>query len=235
MQYWYITGTGSGLGKSIAEKAIASGYTVTGISRHSAIQHKNYIHFTADLSDPEQAAAFQFSDHPDAEKIVLINNAGTLTEVKYTGELKNESIIAGYHLNIIAPHLLMNQFIKMYADVNCEKIIVNISSGAATTPYDGWSIYSSSKAALAMMSNCVAKEQHIRKGNFRILSVVPGVMDTAMQDTIRTVDKEDFSRLDKFTDLKKEDKLVSPEEVAEKMIRLINNADKIDGVEQNIR
>ncbi|MEZ4821371.1 MAG: hypothetical protein R2942_02770 [Ignavibacteria bacterium] len=46
----------------------------------------------------------------------------------------------------------MNNFIKKYQDVQCKRMIINISSGAAYCAIESWSVHCGSKAALAMMA-----------------------------------------------------------------------------------
>jgi NAD(P)-dependent dehydrogenase (short-subunit alcohol dehydrogenase family) len=61
--------------------------------------------------------------------------------------------------------------------------VVNLSTGAAHTPRDGWSAYCGSKAALAMLTRSIAKE-YGDKGVFAY-SLQPGLVDTEMQGRIR--------------------------------------------------
>ncbi|MFN0276808.1 MAG: SDR family NAD(P)-dependent oxidoreductase [Chitinophagales bacterium] len=222
MQYWYITGTSSGLGKAIAENILmAVDVVVVGVSRRQTIQHNNYIHFSFDLSDATHAEAFHFAPHDNASKIILINNAGSLGNVKYTGELEAENIRKTYLLNIVTPHILINNFIKTYKHHPAEKVIVNVSSGAASSVYDGWSVYAATKAAMDRMTLCVAKEIELSKTNFKIFSIAPGVMDTDMQVEIRNSEENNFSRKNKFVDLKEKQQLFDPGLVAKKIIEII--------------
>ena len=225
MEYWYITGTGSGLGKAIAEQALKRGeIIVTGLSRHAVIEHPGYIHKTIDLSKRDQCLQFEFEKTDGASRIVLINNAGSLGKVEHAGKLMDEIIADTYFLNCIAPHILINKFMQKYRNVDCEKIMINITSGAASSPYDGWSIYCSTKASLDMMSLCIAKEIEIDNSNFRIFSIAPGVMDTAMQDEIRKTGISSFSRRNKFDDLKKNNELRDVNVVATRYIQFIERA-----------
>ncbi|KAJ9052835.1 hypothetical protein DSO57_1030149 [Entomophthora muscae] len=59
--------------------------------------------------------------------------------------------------------------------------IINVSSGASTNPYTGWSSYCCTKAALNMFTMCLAKEHP----DILTLSIRPGVVDTEMQTLIR--------------------------------------------------
>jgi len=113
MNCFYITGTGRGIGKAIAEELLTDAEnTVIGISRTQGIRSKNYIHHRIDLSSSEKISAFQFGEHPLAKQIVLINNAGSLGEVTHLGNLNNNEIAKAFNLNVTAPAILMNGFIK---------------------------------------------------------------------------------------------------------------------------
>lgn len=233
--YFYITGTSSGLGKAIAEAALQDPPTkVIGFARRCTITHENYVHNTIDLSDLNAVKEIQFQQHADAEKIILINNAGTGSEIKYFGELDQDKIISGYQVNTIAPHLLMNNFLSAYQLNECEKIIINITSGAASNAYDGWSIYCATKAAIDMMSLVAEKEQQIRNTGFKIFAIAPGVLDTPMQDALRKTEAHDFSRISKFKDLKDSNQLADPSLVAEKIIAIVKNPAQLSGVIQRI-
>ncbi|KAJ3342107.1 hypothetical protein HDU93_003323 [Gonapodya sp. JEL0774] len=61
--------------------------------------------------------------------------------------------------------------------------LIFVSSGAAEHAYYSWGAYCTSKAALHMFAKVVAKEE---EGVIVSASVKPGVVDTAMQTTIRT-------------------------------------------------
>ena len=62
-------------------------------------------------------------------------------------------------------------------------MIVNVSSGAAHRPQEGWAAYCAGKAGLAMLTKCT----HLEYGaqGVRVYGFAPGVVDTAMQGAIR--------------------------------------------------
>lgn len=231
MNVYYITGTSRGIGKSFAEYLLKQSDTnfVIGISRQCAIQHKNYTHFTIDLSDIEKVKSFTFESYPQAKKIILINNAGALGNVAYNGNLDADGIIRTYQINLIAPVLLTNAFIAAYKNLTCERIIVNISSGAAQRPIDGWSIYCSTKAGLEMHTKVADAEQKIVSQNgIRVLAIAPGVVDTQMQVDIRSTPQKEFSRLNDFIQYKNTNQLASPDNVSEKLFSILNNVSRIE-------
>src|SRR3546814_19258308 len=55
-------------------------------------------------------------------------------------------------------------------------VIVNISSGAATSALEGWSHYCATKAAVLMLTRCVDKEY--RNKGIRVVGLSPGTVAT---------------------------------------------------------
>ena len=76
-----------------------------------------------------------------------------------------------------------------------------------------------------MFSENINIEQQFteEKQRFRIYSVAPGVVDTQMQDFIRTAYKEDFSETEKFKNLKERNLLSQPKDIAVKLLTLLSN------------
>ncbi len=231
MKYYFVTGTSRGIGKALAQELLVDqDCKVFGLSRSVSIYDDRYVHLYVDLADTKVVADFKFPDIKDSDEIVLVNNAGILAQVAYSGNLQDEKIISGFNVNIITPSILINKFISHYKHHRGKKIILNISSGAAQRPVDGWSIYCSTKAAIDMLSRTVQEEANIQKNGFKIFAVAPGVVDTAMQEQIRGVSKSDFSTVDRFKSLKEEGELLHPEVVARKIVYFLEKSDQFNEV-----
>ncbi|HET7153388.1 MAG TPA: SDR family NAD(P)-dependent oxidoreductase [Candidatus Kapabacteria bacterium] len=239
MNYYFITGTSKGLGKAIAEELLRKeNNTVVGIARTNSLTHPHYNHHSIDLGDIDtlkRAIPSLFTDLADATAIVLINNAGLLGQVGRIGEISSESIEEVVRVNVTAPAILVNEFISRYRTYSCTKVIINVSSGAGKRPIDGWGAYCTSKAALDMLSMVAAQEEQLRKNNFRIFSVAPGIVDTTMQEQIRGADVKDFSRLQEFKDYKSKGMLARAEDVARKYIALAENAGKYNETVMSVK
>lgn len=235
MNHAYITGTSRGIGKALAEVLLEKGWSVTGISRTTAIEHPYYRHVKADLSASWQEWLPRvFSEHEGGQRLALINNAATLGEVGYLGALPPETLATAFTLNVTAPALLLNAFLQRYP--RQQKLVLNISSGAAQYPVDGWGAYCSSKAALDMLTEVAAHESELAKrSDLKVFSVSPGVVDTSMQEQIRHADKSVFSRVAYFLDLKKGERLADPQDVAYQLLPLIEHSDDYQGVKQDVR
>ena len=244
MNYYYITGTSRGIGKAFAEHLLENpSNKVIGIARQKTIDHKNYSHFFLDLSVVNELCKFKFELHANAQKIYLINNAGTLGFIKPVGKLDASIIAKSYTINLIAPSILTNEFMNCYETTDAEKVIVNISSGAGKYPVDGWATYCASKAGLDMFSKVVDEEQKVRNEHaetsihkgFKIVAIAPGVVDTQMQDDIREASKKDFSNLEKFINYKANNELKSPVEISRKYFSILNNLNQIKNVISSVK
>jgi benzil reductase ((S)-benzoin forming) len=126
------------------------------------------------------------------------------------GSLKSLDIISSINVNYVAPVLITNMLFNLeYSNIN----VLNISSGAATTPINSWSIYCSSKAANKMFFETLSLQIN-NDDRHSIAHIDPGVINTPMQEKIRAIPKDYFENVDKFIDLKYSDKLKDPDCVA---------------------
>lgn len=226
MNYYYITGVSRGIGKALVEKLLeVEDNYVIGFGRTNNISHERYEFIQIDLTNLDLLQNYNFIDIVDAKSICLINNSGMLGDVNKVGKIDNSSIIQTFNLNVIAPALLMNNFVKAYQNFKGEKLVLNISSGAGRHTIESWSSYCGSKAALDMFTAVANDEQknEFLPNPIKFIAVAPGIVDTKMQDEIRKLDENKFKDINKFVNYKKNNLLSSPEEVAEKLIKIIRN------------
>ncbi|MFN3997808.1 SDR family NAD(P)-dependent oxidoreductase [Algoriphagus sp.] len=232
-----LTGHTKGLGKAILDKFLSlENYQIVAISRTSLdLGNFRVTEIKLDLNDLEGVDAKLSDLFPagEYEKVILINNAGWIGEIKPVGKLQPSAIQKVMNLNLLAPMILSNAFVKVYSKTIGQKLICNISSGAAHKPLPGWAEYCSSKAGLAMFSK-VAAEDFKEKG-FRVFSLAPGIIDTEMQAEIRKADLSDFPAWDRFVSYKSEGQLSTAEEIAEKVFYLLSNPDLFQEVIQDVR
>lgn len=242
MNYIIITGASKGLGYSIAKGLISKDNHLFCISRKknesltNAAQANNCLldYYEYDLTDASgldglMQSIFDDISIKDGDTICLINNAGIVTPIKPADKCTSEEIAKNVAVNAIAPMILTSLFAKHTRDFKIEKRVINISSGAGKKPYYGWSIYCGSKAAVDLFTRCVSLEQQAREYPVKIISFAPGIVDTDMQQEIRSAAKEDFEQLERFVAFKNDGKLSRPEDVAEKVIGLIFDEEFLDG------
>lgn len=233
-----LTGHSRGLGAAVANALLARGIPLLALARssnpHLCKAHPGLIVETQlDLSDtPSLADWLQTAALPDflsdADTALLINNAGLLQPVGPVGEAEAKAISDAVAVNVTAPLLLTNAFVA--ASRHCgDRRVMHISSGAARSPYAGWSVYCATKAALDHQARAMAAE-HLPR--LRVASLAPGVVDTAMQAEIRASSVEQFPQKERFEALKSSGQLTSPEHAAQRLVNYLlgpSFGDVVDG------
>lgn len=232
-----ITGHSQGLGRAVLDYYLEKdSYQIVAISRTQLdISSPNLTQLSIDLSELDVLENQLDSIFPEGnfEKIILLNNAGWIGQIKPIGILGPKEMRIQVNLNLLAPMYLTNAFIKKYKNASSEKIVCNISSGAASRPVAGWGGYCSTKAALSMFTLVAAKDNS--SDHFRFYSLAPGIVDTEMQSEIREALESDFPEIDKFKEYKEGGKLSSPADVAQKIAYLFDHAENFSEVIQDVR
>lgn len=243
---YFITGTSSGIGYALTNHILSTenDSLVEGTSRTQTIHHQNYKHHSFDLSEIDNLIGFfgkidlQKRIKSKIDKVVLINNAGTLGEVGYVGKIPSKEIIKTMNINTIAPFVLMNEFLKTFDTATfgkIEKVIINISSGASKRPIDGWASYCASKASLNLFSEVIKEEEKQLNDNTQIFNVSVGVVDTNMQGQIRKTKESEFSNVEYFKELKQNNELASPKFIAEKIYSIIQSPNDFEDIWQKLQ
>jgi NAD(P)-dependent dehydrogenase (short-subunit alcohol dehydrogenase family) len=113
---------------------------------------------------------------------ILVNNAAVIAPIGRILDVSTEDWATNIDINLASVfHAIQLALRQMVAKGG--GTIVNISSGAAHRPQEGWSAYCAGKAGLAMLTRSV----HLEYGaqGIRIFGFAPGVVDTDMQGAIR--------------------------------------------------
>jgi benzil reductase ((S)-benzoin forming) len=209
----WISGASSGIGAALAATMPFRSGRVIDLSRRGGTPGTE--HFQVDLSDPADWARVEehFSTELAAfrgERVVFIHNAGTIAPIGPAATVDSVTYTRAVLLNSAAPQVLGQAFLRASAALACERHLVMLSSGAARSPYPGWSSYNAGKAAVDQWVRTVGAEP----GGCRVIAVAPGVVDTAMQGEIRAVGEQAFPAVQRFRDLQSTGALVTPEEAA---------------------
>jgi benzil reductase ((S)-benzoin forming) len=218
----FITGVSGGLGKALAKEFLRMGFTIIGIGRTNQIKHPSYSFIACDLSQPAEINNLDFGIL--AGPVMLINNAGILGQIQRLSDQDVPDVMNVLTVNTLAPMLLSAKLMRSTSQEN-PTTIVNISSGAGRRSIPSWAAYCASKAALDRFSETFYFEEKEKGRNIRVYSVAPGVIDTNMQELIRSSNPANFSSVSRFTELKSTNSLKSPKETAEQLIQLVLQAD----------
>lgn len=124
---------------------------------------------------------------------ILVNNAGTIEPIARLGDSDPVAWSRIVDVNYKSVYYALREAIPIMASKG-RGTIVNISSGAATSALEGWSHYSSTKAAVLMLTRCADKE-YGSKG-VRVVGLSPGTVATDMQIAIKASGINPVSQLD---------------------------------------
>ncbi len=219
-----ITGHSSGLGAQLAQAYLDREATVIGMSRRS-LNSKNprlyQFHFDLSREGKWEDKLRESLPRQDWSRVILINSAGTIAPTNLFGAMEGVQISRSIELNVSAPLRIMNIVTSVFKDKPLR--IVNISIGAAKKAYQGWSVYCSSKAALAMASEVMAAEMESLGRDVKVISYSPGPIDTPMQAEIRKKKSDDFPGVEKFLKLHQEGALLSVEDAARDLMQWIDD------------
>lgn len=234
MKAYIVTGTTRGIGRAIAETVAAGNNQLLSLSSAPDNNKPYWRNIQCDLRHHQSIRGklrrlLQAENTETYQEMVLINNAGVLDPMGPIQGVTESQIVNHLLVNQAAPAILVSEFIRLTENVNSERRIINISSGAARHPYPGWVMYCASKAALDMMALCVAAEQKDREHPVGICSVSPGKVDTEMQQTIRGFDKTKFPRQPDFVDAKCRGELKSAQQVADMILSLDHSGELKNG------
>lgn len=235
---YVVTGSSKGLGNALVAQLLEDSEAhIIGISRQDRPFQDRYTHLSLDLADTDKLVDVLADVFPTGnyDEHTLINNAGWIGEIAPFGNLDPQGILDIHRVNVVAPAILMNTFAAVYKNHASRKTVINISSGAAGKAVDGWSGYCASKAALNQMTLVAQQEAELHQLGIRYIALSPGIIDTPMQESIRSASSENFSQVKKFQGFKSENQLSSPEETAEKVIFLLRNLDAMPGVLLDVR
>lgn len=217
-----VTGTSRGLGFELLDLLIAANARPIALGRRldprhqAAVARNACIFVAADLSElPSLDQSDLIGAVPQiADEIVLISNAGVVEPIGTLGLLDAESLIEAFEVNVFAPAILAR---KLLAAADAQKTrlrVLNISTGAARRALPGLAAYCASKAAAAMIFDCLAAE----RPDVVVEHIDPGVLDTDMQSMLRNAAEQALPVRHVFLSFETETKLRHPRDVAREIL-----------------
>jgi NAD(P)-dependent dehydrogenase (short-subunit alcohol dehydrogenase family) len=178
-----VTGGTKGIGRVIVERFLGWGAQVMTCGRSEPEDlprtgDRTAGFFTADVRDPDQAAALVDATVREFGALdTVINNAGgaPAAEAATASPRFSESIV---RLNLLAPlHVAQraNHHMQQAPDDGSQRVIVNIASVSAVRPSPGTAAYGAAKAGLLSLTQSLAVEWAPR---VRVAAIVAGLIHT---------------------------------------------------------
>lgn len=185
-----VTGASRGIGFELVQKYAEAGHEVIALSRNSdrleqlkeaclQLNSKAQVHILPfDIAKEDIAAQLTpFIESCFQHVDILINNAGALVAKPFT-EISAEELERIYQVNVLSVFKLTQELIPKFSN---NAHIVNISSVGGvqgSVKFSGLSAYSSSKAALVALTECLAEEYKETDLAFNCLAL--GAVQTEM-------------------------------------------------------
>ena len=222
-----VTGGNRGIGLAAVRQLALAGARVTFTARSAdkvsdallqleGLDARGIVHDVASLQPLD----------PGTHYDILVNNAGVIGPIGRINEVSARDWATNIQTNLVGAFHAVQLVLPLMLGRG-GGTIVNLSSGAAHKPMEGWSAYCAGKAGLAMVTRSLHLE-YAGQG-IRTFGFAPGVVDTDMQGTIRASGINPVSQLPR-------ESLMPPDQPAWGIAWLCTpEADPLAGQELDIR
>lgn len=188
-----VTGANSGIGAAIAQALGAAGAKVAinylshpeaadAVAQTIRGQNSEAMTLQADVANPQAVAAmFDQLDNAWHGVDILVNNAGIdgVSARGWEGELDDWRKVL--EVNLFGAYYCTHQALKRMV-AQKSGVVLNISSVHEKIAWSGYSAYTASKAAVAMMTKTLAQEA--APFGVRVLAVAPGAIKTPINRAV---------------------------------------------------
>jgi benzil reductase ((S)-benzoin forming) len=219
-----ITGASRGLGAGLAARFAAAGLRLGLAARTEPPAPPGAepdTVLTAALDVVDAVAVDRFCDRLAARFGAIdlwVNNAGVIDPLAPLRDADPNAVRHNLEVNVLGVAHGSAAYARHVRSRPGGGVLVNITSGAATTPYAGWAAYCAAKAAVDQLTRVVAVEE--ADAGLRALAVSPGLVDTDMQAMIRATPAERFPGVERFRSRARDGAFNSPAWVADHVLRL---------------
>jgi len=182
MKTWLITGVSSGIGRALAEEALAAGDTVVGTVRKDAdlrafeaLHSERALGYLLDVTDSERVTTVvNAAEKRTGGLDVLVNNAG-YGLIGAVEEFSMEELRAQFEVNFFGAFACIQAVLPLFREKRSGHVI-NITSVSGLAPWAGAAAYGSSKYALEGLGQNLALE--MKEFGVWVTNVEPGAIST---------------------------------------------------------
>ena len=198
-----LTGASRGIGAAAALALGRSGASLMLTARDEA-QVGAVAEVVRRAGGKAESMASDVSDYASVDRLVaettqrlgpvdtLINNAGVIEPIADLATSDPAAWARNIDINLTGAYHAIRAVLPVMLKAG-KGTIVNVSSGAAHRPLEGWSAYCTGKAGLAMLTRAITLE-YGDKG-IRVFGFAPGTIDTDMQVKIRASGVNTISKI----------------------------------------
>jgi 3-oxoacyl-[acyl-carrier protein] reductase len=188
-----VTGASRGIGAAAAEALAAAGAAVMLTARDGKLTGE-VVDRIAAAGGTAAALGCDVADYAAVEGLVqattqrfgqpdiLVNNAGVIEPIATIAQSDPVAWAKNVEINLVGAFNAVRAVLPGMIAAG-GGTIVNVSSGAALRPLEGWSAYCSGKAGMAMLTQAIKLEESAH--GIRVFGFQPGTTDTDMQVLIR--------------------------------------------------
>jgi len=195
-----VTGGSNGIGKAIVQRFLNDGAKVVIFDIEKPDYEVDF--YEVDIGNEEQIKkAFEKIKHLD----IVVNNAGIYFQASVE-ETSKEQLDKIIDVNFKGAYLISKYALPLIRKNKGN--IINISSAFGIVPEPGSPAYCSTKAAIIMLTKCMAQE-YASEG-VRINAILPGPIDTPLLR--RFLSSEEA--IQKYTELNPMKRIGKPQDVA---------------------
>ena len=233
-----LTGASRGMGLAMARQLAQPSNTVLCISRSVnetlVVQAKqagaNLLQWTQDLALGARTSARLeqwLREQPGSSFVsaTLINNAGVIPRIGPLSEADADDLSHALRVGLEAPMQLTSAFLRATVKWPAQRRVLNISSGLGRRAMASQAGYCAAKAGMDHFTRCLALEEALKTNGAKVCSLAPGVVDTDMQEQLRSADSTAFPDQSSFLNLKTSGSLTSPEDAAKRVLAVLMRAD----------
>jgi 3-oxoacyl-[acyl-carrier protein] reductase len=198
-----VTGASRGIGAAAAIALGKAGASVMLAARDAALTETNAQQINS-AGGKGASIACDVADYAACQRLVeettqrfgppdaLVNNAGVIEPIGAVATADPALWARNIQVNLIGAYHAIRAVLPAMLQQGRGRII-NLSSGAALRPQEGWSAYCTAKAGLAMLTRSIDMEH--RAAGIRVFGFQPGTTDTDMQVIIRASRINPISRI----------------------------------------
>ncbi|MFP6654458.1 MAG: SDR family oxidoreductase, partial [Myxococcota bacterium] len=217
----FISGASRGIGAGLAEVFAEAGLRLVLCSRTPPVfeSGENILARALDVRDEKGLdELIELAEERFGGIDLWVNNAGVLDPIQPIRDIALAEFREHIDINLTGVFVGSRSYIRHLRRRGHGGVLINVSSGAAWSPYAGWGAYCAGKAGVERLTEVLAIEE--AEIGLRAYSVAPGVVDTAMQTRIRASSPEDFPDVERFHERKRDNAFNRVRYVAEEFLAI---------------